>query len=207
MKRLVILFLFLPLFSFGQLKSRQIDKIKKKTTYSSTAILKDALVFMGKFETRRRPFDKSNISAHIKKNLIDLGLKSTTNMDNADYIIEAIYVTDAIAKKQILGLWLSMNDKNGNNVLSWNFERKVAGIILKPQEIGEFFKHIVQDNLSVTKKPINNKPINNKPTNKELKDNAIAELKQLKELLDLELITKEEFDKKAESLKKIILDN
>ena len=51
------------------------------------------------------------------------------------------------------------------------------------EEIGEFFKLIVQDNLSVTKKPINNKP-----TNKELKDNAIAELKKLKELLDLELI-------------------
>ena len=202
MKRLVILFLFLPLFSFGQLNSRQIDKIKEKTTYSSTAILKDALVFMGKFETRRKPFDKSNISAHIKKNLIDLGFKTTQNKDNADYIIEAIYKTDAVNKRQILGLWLSMNDKNGENVLSWNFERRVARLILKPEEIGEFFKLIVQDDLSVTKKPINNKP-----TNKELKDNAIAELLKLKELLDLELITKEEFDKKAESLKKIILDN
>lgn len=37
------------------------------------------------------------------------------------------------------------------------------------------------------------------------KDVAIKELKKLKELLDLELITKEEFDNKAKELKKIIL--
>ena len=39
------------------------------------------------------------------------------------------------------------------------------------------------------------------------KNNAIDELKKLKELLDLGIITQEEFDKKAESLKKIILGN
>ena len=39
------------------------------------------------------------------------------------------------------------------------------------------------------------------------KNNAIEELKKLKELLDLDLITKEEFDKKSKELKKIILDN
>ena len=37
------------------------------------------------------------------------------------------------------------------------------------------------------------------------KNNAIEELKKLKELLDLDLITKEEFDKKSNELKKIIL--
>tara|TARA_B110001454_G_scaffold10090_1_gene9516 strand:+ start:23 stop:1282 length:1260 start_codon:yes stop_codon:yes gene_type:complete len=39
------------------------------------------------------------------------------------------------------------------------------------------------------------------------KNNAIEELKKLKELLDLELITQDEFDKKSKELKKIILDN
>ena len=39
------------------------------------------------------------------------------------------------------------------------------------------------------------------------KNNAIEELKKVKELLDLEIITKEEFDKKSKELKKIILDN
>ena len=39
------------------------------------------------------------------------------------------------------------------------------------------------------------------------KNNAIEELKKLKELLDLELITQDEFDKKSIELKKIILDN
>ncbi len=42
---------------------------------------------------------------------------------------------------------------------------------------------------------------------KDPKKDAIEELKKLKELLDLELITKQEFDKKAAELKKIILGN
>ena len=46
--------------------------------------------------------------------------------------------------------------------------------------------------------------INISTTNKE---DAIKELKNLKELLDLELITKEEFDIKSKELKKIILGN
>ena len=42
-------------------------------------------------------------------------------------------------------------------------------------------------------------------TNKKNKKNVTEELKKLKELLDLELITQEEFDKKSKELKKIIL--
>ena len=38
------------------------------------------------------------------------------------------------------------------------------------------------------------------------KENAINELKKLKELLDLDLITQEEYDKKAKELKQIILN-
>ena len=48
------------------------------------------------------------------------------------------------------------------------------------------------------------------PQQKEIKDakeEAMKEVKRLKELLDLDIITQEEFDKKAESLKKIILGN
>ena len=40
-----------------------------------------------------------------------------------------------------------------------------------------------------------------------LGDKAIKELKELKGLLDLGLLTQEEFDKKAAELKKIILGN
>jgi len=39
------------------------------------------------------------------------------------------------------------------------------------------------------------------------REKAIAELKSLKELYDLGLLTKEEFDQKSESLKKILLGN
>ena len=39
------------------------------------------------------------------------------------------------------------------------------------------------------------------------KEDAITKFKELKELLDLGIITQEEFDKKAKELKKIILDD
>ena len=47
--------------------------------------------------------------------------------------------------------------------------------------------------------------ITDKANNEEIKNNAIDELKKLKELLDLGLLTQEEFDSKANELKKIIL--
>jgi len=204
MKKLILL-LFIPLVSFGQLSKMKFNKIKSKTTYSSEKIVDKSSVFIGEFRTKNRPFDKSNISSHIKRNLIDINFIPTTNIKNADYVVEANYVTDYVAKKQILGLWLTMNDSKGNTVLSWQFERKLGGIILKPDEIGEFFKYIVKQNIGDEKKLSNN----NQPENKTLdysKDKAIEELKKFKELLDLELITQEEFDKKSEELKKIILD-
>ena len=44
-------------------------------------------------------------------------------------------------------------------------------------------------------------------TPEQIKSDAIKELKELKELLDMGIISQQEFDKKAEKLKKIILDN
>ena len=39
------------------------------------------------------------------------------------------------------------------------------------------------------------------------KEKAIEEIKKLKELLDMGILTQEEFDEKAKSLKKILLGN
>ena len=206
MKKILILFLFIPLVSLGQLSKKRFERVKSKTNYSSEKIIDKSSVFIGEFRTKNRPFDKSNISSHIKKNLIDINFVPTTNIENADYVVKANYVTDAVAKKQILGLWLTMSDSEGNDILSWQFERKLGGMILKPDEIGDFFKYLIKQNIGDEKKSSNI----NKPENKILetsKDKAIDELKKLKELLDLELITKEEFDKKSKELKKIILDN
>jgi|TARA_B100000767_G_scaffold273538_1_gene303984 hypothetical protein len=44
-------------------------------------------------------------------------------------------------------------------------------------------------------------------TNLGIKEQAMLEIKRLKELLDLEVITQVEFDKKLVSLKKILLEN
>ena len=98
-----------------------------------------------------------------------------------------------------------MNDSNGNTVLSWQFERKAGGIILKPDEIGEFFKYIVKQNIGDEKSSFESNNSKNK-TSESSKNIAIEELKKLKELLDLELITQDEFDLKSKKLKKIILN-
>ena len=205
MKNIILLLLFVPLVSFGQLSKKKFEKVKSKTTYSSKKIVDKSSVFIGEFRTKNRPFDKSNISSHIKKNLIDIDFTPTTDIENADYVVEANYVTDAISKKQILGLWLTMNDSKGNSVLSWQFERKGGGIILKPDEIGEFFKYIVNQNIGDEKNSSNNSQAENKTLDSS-KDKAIEELKKLKELLDLGLITQEEFDKTSSKLKAIILN-
>tara|TARA_B100001059_G_scaffold197942_1_gene203597 strand:+ start:1918 stop:2535 length:618 start_codon:yes stop_codon:yes gene_type:complete len=205
MKNIILLLLFVPLVSFGQLSKKKFEKVKSKTTYSSKKIVDKSSVFIGEFRTKNRPFDKSNISSHIKKNLIDIDFTPTTDIENADYVVEANYVTDAISKKQILGLWLTMNDSKGNSVLSWQFERKAGGIILKPDEIGEFFKYIVNQNIGDEKNSSNNSQAENKTLDSS-KDKAIEELKKLKELLDLGLITQEEFDKTSSKLKAIILN-
>ncbi|MDC0106847.1 SHOCT domain-containing protein [Flavobacteriaceae bacterium] len=210
MNKLLLILLFIPVISFGQLTSKKIEKMKAKTEFNSSQIKRGASVFIGVFKTKRRAFDKSNIGSHIKKNLMECGLTVTSKKENADYIIEADYVTDAIAKKQILGLWLSIADSQGNNVLNWQFERKMGGIILKPQEIGEFLKYIIKNNLSDSVKLLKGSPsqLTQPSQNKETstKQKAIEELKELKGLLDLGLISQEEFEMKASELKKIILE-
>tara|TARA_B100001564_G_scaffold179656_1_gene150917 strand:+ start:235 stop:996 length:762 start_codon:yes stop_codon:yes gene_type:complete len=56
----------------------------------------------------------------------------------------------------------------------------------------------------IKEKGLSNPSLDSKKTSK---DDAINELKKIKELLDMDLISKDEFDKKATELKKIILGN
>ena len=68
------------------------------------------------------------------------------------------------------------------------------------------FKFIVNESQSSIEKPSQStQPTQNKGAN--TKQKAIEELKELKGLLDLGLLTQEEFDKKAAELKKVILGN
>ena len=186
------------MIGLGQISEAKKIKIKNKTSYYSKNINSGSSIFLGEFGTQRRPFDKSNLSTHISQYLIASDFNIVSSENEADYSVSAKYVTDAIAKKQILGLWLTMVNKEGETILSWTFERKVGGIILYPKEIGEFLSILVNEN-SVS----NTEKSTFKNDNSQQK--AIDELKSLKELLDLGLITKEEFEIKSKQLKKIIL--
>ena len=64
--------------------------------------------------------------------------------------------------------------------------------------------HQFRNNNNTNVSESSNKNIN---PNSLTKKNAVEELKQLKELLDLGIITQHEFDKKSKELKKIILGN
>ena len=104
-----------------------------------------------------------------------------------------------------------MADSQGDNVLSWQFERIMGGIILKPQEIGEFLKYIIKNNLSDSFEILKDSPSQStQPQPQETntkKKSATEEILNLKKLLDVGVITQEEFDKKAAELKKILLGN
>ena len=91
---------------------------------------------------------------------------------------------------------LNSNKKNKSKSLVdklFYYDKKIASYLF--EGIKSIFKNSKQiDDLK-------------KKSSKKTKDQAIEELKKLKELLDLELIKQEEFDKKSKELKKIILDN
>ncbi len=74
-----------------------------------------------------------------------------------------------------------------------NFEVNDVEVNLSKATSGIQFKAVKEENMATD--------------NSNSKAEAIEELKELKNLLDLNLITKEEFDKKSKELKKIILGN
>ena len=72
------------------------------------------------------------------------------------------------------------------------------------EDLYEFFGFDIEDDVTPALEAINSFCENGSESNK---NEAINEVKQLKELLDSGILTQEEFDKKAAELKKIILGN
>ena len=114
-----------------------------------------------------------------------------------------------------LNLFSKENNISNNESISEDISSKMDDIKSSSKQFTKEIENSLNETIKVAKeksKPIINKAkkgvdelINN--SSKKSKDQSIEELKKIKELLDLELISQEEFDNKSKELKKIILDN
>ena len=113
-----------------------------------------------------------------------------------------VAIVDDRNNKQIARILFSQGVLEGkciDDVIFQSVERlfaKNSAFNLTDYEYEVYSQDLVDEYSPVSKK---------QEISKEVKSNAIDELKKLKELLDLGLLTKEEFDSKATELKKIIL--
>ena len=150
----------------------------------------------------------------IKKKIIeDLSKTNFIIIENLDKIPE-----DLIANPD-LGLYMYLVSENEN----WPFKNVVLSLAnikgemihqraVRHDRTASFLTGLVLKSIRTYPHKFdinatNEKEIVEKIITSTGRENAIKELKDLKELLDLELITKEEFDKKSKELKKVILGN
>ena len=136
-----------------------------------------------------------------KSNLpIFINIISTPLRENLELIATAS-VKSAVGMK---GMYVnfSLNDSNGNQIYS-----KTGYSLLFGGAVKKIFKNLIANGGEAYNfdKSLGVLKTDKKTDNK--KSEAIEELKKMKELLDLGLINKNEFDIKSKELKKIILGN
>jgi hypothetical protein len=182
MKKLLIILLFVPLVSFGQ------DvKIKRGTAYvipmgdgiyQSSITGKSGFTGTGKLKTKALAKGKE-FAKEKKAELEVIGFET----------IEQSFMVfpQAIMTFRLVFETKEINDPNNPNKITI-------------KTTGNYLNNNQETTISKPPPPPINQSINSK-------EKAIEEIKKLKELLDMGILTQEEYDKKAESLKKILLGN
>ena len=189
MKKLLLILLCLPFIGFGQ---RIIDK-KNKDIFE---------IDISQFDQEIISIVGSNLPKKVKGSQIFYGAKNEkgkeigfkirkrTDFFDGDNSIKIVNQNDLIAYFEKCGFKYEGSDVKSIPILAGN-------IIVTVYETTLTFRN-------------NNNSINSLIPDKKAADNtkvnAANELKRLKELLDLDLITKEEYNTKAEELKQIILN-
>ena len=181
MKKLVLLLLIVPIVSFGQNKTK---KIKRGTAYvlpMGDGIYQSSITgksgFTSTGKLKTKALAKAQEFAEEKK--AEFEVISFETIEQSFMVFPQAIMTFRLVydSKEI-------NDPNDPNKISitttGNYQNNNQQTVIK------------------TPKSENGKS---------MKDEAIKEVKQLKELLDSGILTQEEFDKKAAELKKIILGN
>jgi len=231
MKKLILLLLFIPLVSFGQTYNYNInakiddDPLNKKALQKASENLSESLreanrikaeewkdnwskVEFDNFSTKASKYryvvfkENENYTRSFVKQVIDLLQNSTYNYEIINLnkpkrtfktLPKEFYIKDDVIFLNIIKtripVWsvsyrFFLQDKS-NVIFESAHKNKTLDEVLKPL----ISNQILSSN------------------NVESKKQAKKEILELKEYLDLGIITQEEFDKKAESLKKILLDN
>jgi hypothetical protein len=183
MKKLLLILLLVPMVSFGQ-----DEKIKKgkayiipmgKGIYQSSITGKTGFTSTGKLKTRALAKGKE----FAKEKNAELEVISFETVEQSFMVFpQAIMTFRLVYETQEIN---NPNDPNKITITTTG--------------------NIMNNNQETTISRPPSQPSDSQKNNK--KKIAIEELKELKGLLDLGLITQEEFDKKAAELKKIILGN
>ena len=189
MKKLILFLLIVPIISFGQ---ENLKKIRKGIAYIipiDNDIYQSAITGKNGFSGQNRFLQRSNIEILKNKALAkaeefannkktELEVVGFEKMDQSTYPYLKVILTFRLVK------YSNKNnefiDQNNLKISKTNSESNI-------------------DSLN-TVEQTSIKEVN-------IKDEAIKEIKQLKELLDSGILTKNEYEKRASELKKIILGN
>ena len=211
MTKLLLVLLFIPLVSFGQMIDKKIARIAKKNV---EVILnqkfnneKSFIVLVDK-GTRKVEDKSQGVGNQLSKSLSLMGANVISQGDGNTIKMSIKWA----ALDELKRLSATITDSNSNLVGSIEYngpyipnshKNITAAIAYKLVEEAKKRTGLNLKTIQQTSQP----SVSDEPPIEKTKQKAIKELKELKELLELELITQEEFDKKSVELKKIILDN
>jgi len=183
---------------------------------------KDITSLNGKNLNKYKYIVVSNVSASKEKEIPKIREKINDELSKTNFkIIQNLNnIPEDLIMNPDLGLYLHLLSENEN----WPFKNVILSLTdiqgemihqraVRHDRTASFLTGLVLKNIKIHphKFDINalkeEEKIIKKSVNVANKEDVIKELKNLKELLDMEIITKEEFDNKAAELKKIILDN
>ena len=189
MKKLILFLLVFPIISFGQESEKKRRRGVAYIIPIDNDIFQSTITGKNGFSGQNRFLQKSNIEKLKNKVLVKAEEFANYKKTELEVIgFEKMGQSTIPFQKVILTFRLA-KDSNKNNEL------------------------IGQNNIQISKTKtdlnISSPNITDQTSMKDvnIKDEAIKEIKQLKELLDSGILTKNEYNKKASELKKIILDN
>tara|TARA_B100000780_G_C20947173_1_gene377805 strand:+ start:120 stop:752 length:633 start_codon:yes stop_codon:yes gene_type:complete len=210
MKRFLLLLLFIPLLSFGQMMDKKVARIAKKNIeiFLNDDFNNNNSFLVSVDKGNRKVEDKSQgIGNQLSKSLSIMGAK-VVNDGNGNVIKMSIKWA---ALDELKRLSATIFDSNSNSVVgSIEYNGPYIPNSHKNITAAIAYKLVTESNKRKGNSVSSNQKENTVETPPQIQNNkkkAIDDLKELKELLDLELITQDEFDKKSKELKKIILGN
>ena len=185
MKKFILFLLLTPSLFFGQERVKKIKKGVTYITYMGNNIYRSSITGKSQFSGQNRLLQRSNTEK--LKTKVEEKAEEFAKEKNAQLEIIGFEKTDqsTIPSPKVVLKFRLVYDSI--KAYESNYQNKITTPNTKT-DLNKYSQSIIK----------------NQPT-ENIKDQAIKEIKQLKELLDSGILSKSEYDKKATSLKKIIL--